>query len=65
MLPLLQNGHMAITFDADVAQESASYQSYVVFLRAVQRYQSGRSSFNSFFFAHVEVSVMHAANPST
>ena len=30
-LPPLKNGHLAITFDADVAQESASYQSCVVF----------------------------------
>ena len=31
ILPPLQNGHMAITFDTDVAQESALYQSCVVF----------------------------------
>ena len=35
------------------------------FLRAVQRYQLRRDSFSSFFFAYVEVSVMHAAKPST
>ena len=43
----LQKGQIA-TFDTDVAQELASYQS-CGFLRAVQRYRSHCSSFSSFF----------------
>ena len=59
-LPPLKNGHLAITFDADVAQESASYQSCVVFYELFSG--TGRVALASvvFFFAHVEVSVMHA-----
>ena len=64
-LPPLENGQIAITFDIDVAQESASYQSCVVFYELFSG--TGRVAVASilFLFSHVEVSVMHSANPST